>query len=88
MGEGLAVGFDATGAGTVVGTPMAGLLGATTQVMLPRTGIGLNLPVERLYHVNGIPREEFVPAVVINPMQQNRETDTFIAVALRVLSGN
>lgn len=53
MVEGVAIGFDATGAGTIVGTAMAGLVGATDRIVLPRTRIRLNLPTECLYHVNG-----------------------------------
>jgi len=62
MGEGLAIGFDATGAGKVVGTEMARLVGATYTIPLPATGIRANVPAERLQHVNGQPREQFRPA--------------------------
>lgn len=63
MGEGLAVGFDATEAAHVAGTAMAGLRGATSCVPLPSLGDGscLNLPTERLFHVDGTAREHFVP---------------------------
>jgi C-terminal processing protease CtpA/Prc len=84
MGEGLAMGFDATGVGTVVGTPMAGLLGATNQIMLPSTRIGVNLPVERLYHVNGTAREAFQPRVLVDVTRQF-DVDPFVAAALTVL---
>ena len=67
MGEGLAIGFDATGAGTVVGTEMAGLLGATYHFELPHSKIGVNLPAERLTHVDGTPRENFRPRVSVSP---------------------
>lgn len=60
MGEGLAVGFAAIGA-RVEGEPMAGLLGAIEDVWLPRSGLVLKLPVERLYAMDGTPREAFVP---------------------------
>jgi len=85
MGEGLAVGFDATRAGTVVGTPMAGLLGATLQIMLPRTRIGINVPNERLYHVGGAPREDFRPTVLVDVARAEPGQDPFVAAALRVL---
>jgi carboxyl-terminal processing protease len=60
MGEGLALGFDAIGA-DVRGGPMAGLLGAIFDYPLPRSGLVLKLPTERLSHVDGTPREAFVP---------------------------
>ncbi len=62
MGEGMAIGFDGTGRGVVVGSPMAGLLGAVFTGTLPRSGIAFNYPAERLFHVDGTPRERFRPA--------------------------
>ena len=85
MGEGISIGFDATRAGTVVGTQMAGLLGATEHFVLPRTGIGLNLPTERLYHVNGTPREAFRPRVVVDVARAKPGEDPFVAAGLRAL---
>ncbi len=61
MGEGLAVGLDALGA-LVVGESMAGLLGAIYDHRLPRSGLVIKLPTERLYAVDGAPREVFRPA--------------------------
>ena len=61
MGEGLAIGFDGVGRGTVIGRPMAQLLGATYRIELPNSKIGVSVPAERLYHVNGTPREAFRP---------------------------
>jgi C-terminal processing protease CtpA/Prc len=60
MGEGLALGFDAIGA-EIVGTRMAGLLGAIYDHRLEHSGLLLKLPTERLSHVDGTPREAFVP---------------------------
>lgn len=60
MGEGLAVGLDALGA-RVDGGPMAGLLGAVYDHRLPNSGLVLKLPTERLYAVDGTPREAFRP---------------------------
>ncbi len=60
MGEGLAVGLDALGA-EVTGGPMAGLLGAIYDHRLENSGVVIKLPTERLYAVDGTPREAFVP---------------------------
>ena len=66
MGEGMTIGLDALGRAEIVGTRMAGLCGATEQFKLPRSGIGVNFPTERLYHLNGTPRENFVPRVLVD----------------------
>lgn len=63
MGEGLAIAFDALGA-RVAGTRMAGLLGAVYDHRLDHSGLVIKLPTERLAHVNGTPREAFVPRPV------------------------
>lgn len=60
MGEGLAVGLDAIGA-EVTGGPMAGLLGAIYDHRLANSGLVIKLPTERLYAVDGTPREDFRP---------------------------
>lgn len=66
MGEGTAIGLDGAGRATVVGTEMARLVGATSQTRLPHTGIGVTFPTEKLFHVRGTPREEFVPPVYVD----------------------
>ena len=60
MGEGLAVGMEGLGA-DVVGDRMAGLLGAIYDHRLPNSGLVIKLPTERLYAVDGTPRETFRP---------------------------
>ncbi|WP_420478504.1 PDZ domain-containing protein [Brevundimonas sp. FT23028] len=59
MGEGLTIGLAAIGARTE-GGPMAGLLGAIYDFRLERTGMVIKFPAERLYAVDGTPREAFV----------------------------
>lgn len=61
MGEGLALGLRELGA-CVSGEPMAGLLGAITDIPLGDSGLIVKIPTERLMSVDGMPREDFVPA--------------------------
>ncbi|WP_299181157.1 S41 family peptidase [uncultured Aquimarina sp.] len=61
MGEGITIGFDGLNRAEVVGTGMGDLLGAIYQYTLPETKIGFQFPVEKLFHINGIPREDFKP---------------------------
>jgi carboxyl-terminal processing protease len=61
MGEGLAIGLKPAIDAPVLGRPMAGLLGALGELTLPDSGITVRIPVEQLFHVNGTPREQFLP---------------------------
>ncbi|OPC67204.1 peptidase [Elizabethkingia miricola] len=63
MGEGLAIGFDGMKRAKIMGTKMAGLIGAISGFQMTETKIGYQFPTERLYHVNGTPREDFVPGI-------------------------
>ncbi|MEP7327691.1 MAG: S41 family peptidase [Betaproteobacteria bacterium] len=64
MGEGLAIGLNAVRGAPVIGTPMAHLLGALEEIKLPRSGLVVRIPTEQLFHVDGTPREAFVPCAV------------------------
>jgi carboxyl-terminal processing protease len=56
MGEGLAVGFMALGK-PVCGSRMAGLKGGVYDFDLPRTGLRVKFPAERIYTIAGQPRQ-------------------------------
>ena len=59
LGEGLAVGFMALGK-PACGGAMAGLKGAVYDFDLPKTGLTVKFPAERLYTVSGQPRQDVV----------------------------
>lgn len=61
MGEGIAIGFDGLKRAKIIGTEMAGLLGAINGFTMSETNIGFQIPTERLYHINGTPREKYIP---------------------------
>lgn len=86
MGEGMAIGLDAMKRVTVVGTRMAGLNGAVFDLQLPNTKIRLNYAAEKLFHINGTPREDFVPPVVVK-LSDKREDDVILKEGIRTLSG-
>ena len=86
MGEGIAIGFDAMRRATVVGTRMAGLEGATSTITLPHTRIGVTFPTERLFHVDGTPREAFVPPVLVDLADpKHRGDDPILDAGLKAL---
>jgi carboxyl-terminal processing protease len=89
MGEGLAIGLEAVRHATVVGTEMAQLRGAIYSFKLPNSGIGFNFPVERLYHVDGRPRETYKPSVFVDLVKAGQNqiagTDPVLQAAFSVL---
>lgn len=87
MGEGLAIGFDALGRATVVGTEMAQLNGAIYSYKLPNSGIGFVIPAERLFHVNGRPREAFRPPVYVDLQAASAASDPVLQKGLERLRG-
>jgi carboxyl-terminal processing protease len=64
MGEGIAIGFDGMKRAKIIGTEMAKLLGAVNEFALTETKIGFQIPTERLYHINGTPREKYKPTIL------------------------
>ena len=82
MGEGMAIGFDAMKRARIVGTPMARLCGGTESFELPNSGIPVHLPTYRLYHVNGTPREAFVPPVEVDLTRVRPRGDAILDRAL------
>ena len=86
MGEGMAIGFDGLHRAHIVGTRMAGLRGGTGEFTLPASGLQVHFPVERLYRVNGAPREAFVPSDSVD-LATAQGDDPILARGLRVLAG-
>ncbi|MEO8210652.1 MAG: S41 family peptidase [bacterium] len=66
MGEGITIGFDALGKGKILGTKMAGLNGSINGFQTTNAKIPYSFPTEQLYNVNGLPRENFIPDVMID----------------------
>jgi hypothetical protein len=81
MGEGIAIGFDGMKRARIVGDKMAGLLGAIYSFTLPETNIGFSIPVEKLFHVDGMPREDFIPKFRIS------ESEQYLPLATKLLKG-
>ncbi len=66
MGEGIAIGFDGMKRGRIIGTKMAGLLGPIECFSFPETHIKACFPIEKLFHIDGTPREDFIPEYLVN----------------------
>ncbi|PYS59392.1 MAG: peptidase [Acidobacteria bacterium] len=87
MGEGIAIGLDGMKRATIVGTRMAGLNGGIFNHELPKTKIGVSYPGERLNQINGTPRENFVPPVLVDFMDRRwrRFNDPILAAGYSTL---
>ena len=87
MGEGIAIGLDGMKRATIVGTGMAGLNGGIFNHELPKTKIGVSYPGERLNQINGTPRENFVPPVLVDFMDRRwrRFNDPILAAGYSTL---
>ena len=85
MGEGMTIALDGMQRATIVGTRMAGLLGALGEVKLPYAGFIARIPNEKLFHMNGTPRENFVPGISIDPGKQEAGKDLALDTALEML---
>jgi carboxyl-terminal processing protease len=70
MGEGIAIGFDGMKRAKIAGTKMAGLLGEIYSFEMPETKIPFSFPCVQLQHINGQPREDFIPAVKVSDQKQ------------------
>ncbi|MCU0350422.1 MAG: S41 family peptidase [Flavobacterium sp.] len=73
MGEGIAIGFDGLKRAKILGTEMAGLLGAISGFVMSETKIGFQIPTERLYHIDGRPREHYKPNILTQNMEETLE---------------
>ncbi|MCA1714398.1 MAG: hypothetical protein LC715_04515, partial [Gammaproteobacteria bacterium] len=75
MGEGMAIGLDAMHRARVCGSRMAGLNGSVSDHGLPASGIAARLPSERLSHLDGTPREVFVPPLLVEDAEAETAGD-------------
>lgn len=73
MGEGMAIGLDGLKRAKIIGTKMAGLLGAISNFRMSETNIGFQFPTERLYHINGTPREDFLPKILTRNIEETMQ---------------
>ena len=85
VGEGITIGFDALKRATIIGTQMAGLNGAIYSYTMPNTGIGFSIPVEKLFHVNGTPREYFYPGISVDKLRGRAGEDIILSTAMEYL---
>lgn len=84
VGEGIVIGFDAFKRTVIAGDRMAGLKGANYSYQLPHSGIGFSFPVEKLFHVNGVPRELFSPAMIVPYQGTGGSSDPVLETVIKL----
>ncbi|WP_207435669.1 S41 family peptidase [Sabulibacter ruber] len=89
VGEGITIAFDGMKRGTIIGSRLAGLSGAIYSYQLPNTRLGFSFPVEKLFHVNGSPRENYSPAMLVDLTKESAgpEKDVVLEKAITFLNG-
>ena len=92
VGEGIVIGFNALKRPKtkIMGTEMARLKGAVYTFQMPNTKIKFTFPAERLFHVNGLPREKYIPPLIIDwrKWEENQNRDEFMVKATQYLKKN
>ena len=84
MGEGMAIGLDGMHRARVCGSRMAGLNGSVFDHALPVWDLSVRLPGERLSHLDGTPREAFVPPTLVEDAEAETAVDgqTWISISI------
>ncbi len=89
VAEGIVIGFAGLKRPhtTIIGTELARLNGAVYSFEMSNSRIRFTFPAERLYHINGLPREEYIPPISIDLRQMPAKPgqDVFIEKACQYL---
>lgn len=86
MGEGLAIGFEGMNRGAVVGTEMRRLAGEVFDFGFQNTQFGFKLSTRKLFHLNGTPREKYIPTHYVK--QTTTTTDETLVKAIELIKKN
>ena len=84
MGEGMTIGLEGMGRATVVGTELNRLAGGMKTINLLKSNFGFNVSFEKMYHVNGTLREQYVPANYV--YQETVSEDAFMEHTLDLIN--
>lgn len=83
MGEGLAIGFEGIRRAEVVGTEMHRLAGGMYAFPFGHRNYSFRISREKLYHLNGTPREKYIPTHKV--IQISNKEDEFLPIAIQLL---
>jgi len=84
MGEGLVIGLDAAANAYTISSNMGDLLGALSNIKLEVSGAQMNFGTESLFHVNGVPRENYIADKTLERSDRDRHgNDPAMVAALK-----
>lgn len=86
MGEGLAIGLEGMQRAKLVGTEMEKLGGSVVGYSFKHSNYGYRISTDKLYHVNGTIRENFIPQYIVE--QNNKLNDDVLLKALSLFNTN
>ena len=86
MGEGMTIGLEGMQRATVIGTEMARLAGGMKTVPLINSNFGFRISFEKMRHIDGSLREEYVPDHYVD--QKSLLKDEWVAEAVRLIGDN
>lgn len=84
MGEGLAIGFEGMERAEIVGSEMERLAGEMNRFLFKNQNYGYRLSTAKLIHINGTPREKYVPTNYV--IQTTTEKDETLAKGIELIN--
>ncbi len=83
MGEGLAIGLEGIGRAQIIGTEMERLAGEVNGFNFIHQKYGFRLSTSKLFHINGTPREKYIPRHYVK--QTQLDSDETLHYGVKVL---
>jgi carboxyl-terminal processing protease len=84
MGEGLAIGFEGMERAEIVGSEMERLAGEMSGFSFKNQPFGYRLSTAKLFHINGMPREKYVPTNYVK--QSTTEKDETLEKGIELIN--
>ncbi len=84
MGEGMAIGFEGMKRAKIIGTEMERLAGEMSGFSFKNQDFGYRLSTAKLFHINGIPREKYIPTFYVN--QTTTEKDETLKKGIELIN--
>lgn len=84
MGEGIAIGFEGMERAEIIGSEMERLAGEIGGFSFKYQNFGYNISTAKLFHINGVPREKYVPTNYVK--QTTTEKDEVLEKGIELMN--